>query len=305
MSVWLSHHWHAFMLTLKRLVGTPASVLASLLNVAVIGIAFSLPAGVYVLLENLQAFSGQVSGAPQLSLFLALDASKAELAQIESRLKQHPQVASFQFIPRDRALQQIKQGSGLADVVDSLAQNPLPDAFVINAKSSAPEALEQLRAEMQKWPKAEHVQLDSAWAKRLDALLKLGRLAVLMLAALLSFALLAVTFNTIRLQILTQRDEIEVSKLIGATDGFIRRPFLYFGAIQGMAGGVAAWLIIALGIQLMNTGLTELAQLYAVNFRLHHLSPEDSVSLLLFSTWLGWLGAWLSVASHLWQIEPQ
>lgn len=305
MSAWISHHWHAFVLTLKRLVGTPASALASLLNIAVIGIAFSLPTGVYVLLENLQAFSGQVSGAPQLSLFLTLDAGKVEVEKIESRLQQHPQIASFQFISKDRALQQIKQGSGLANVVDSLAQNPLPDAFIINAKSTAPEALEQLRAEMQKWPKAEHVQLDSAWAKRLDALLKLGRLAALMLAALLSFALVAVTFNTIRLQILTQREEIEVSKLIGATDGFIRRPFLYFGAIQGMAGGIAAWLIIALGIQLMNNGLTELAQLYAVNFRLHHLSPEDSVSLLLFSTWLGWLGAWLSVASHLWQIEPQ
>lgn len=302
MSVWLSHHSFALALALKRLVRTP---FASLLSIAVIGIALSLPAGGYMLLGNLQTFSGHISGAPQLSLFLALDASRDEVAQIGSRLKQHSQVASFRFVPKDSALQQLKQGSGLADVVDSLAQNPLPDAFVINAKSTAPEVLELLHAEMQKWPKAEHVQLDSAWARRLNALLSLGRVAVLMLAALLSFALVTATFNTIRLQILTRRDEIEVSKLIGATNDFIRRPFLYFGAIQGMAGGIVAWLIIALGIYLINGALADLALLYAFDFRLHNLSPEDSVSLLLFSTWLGWLGAWLSVASHLWQIEPR
>ena len=302
MSVWFSHHSHAFVLALKRLAGAP---IGNLLSIIVIGIAFSLPAGIYILLENLQAFSGQASGAPQLSLFLKLDANTDEVEQIESRLKQHPQIASFNFISRDSALEQLKQGSGLADVVESLEQNPLPDAFLINARSLSPGALEALRTELQGWPKVEYVQLDSAWAKRLDALLKLGRLAVLMLAALLGFALVAVTFNTIRLQILTKRDEIEVSKLIGATNGFIRRPFLYFGAIQGMAGGVAAWLIISLGVHLIGDELTDLMQLYEINLRLYHLSPEDSVSLLLFSACLGWAGAWLSVANHLWQIEPR
>ncbi|MEE8254499.1 MAG: permease-like cell division protein FtsX [Nitrosomonadaceae bacterium] len=303
MNAWLSHHWHAFFLALRRLASTP---FASLLNITVIGVAFSLPTGVYMLLGNLQTFSGQTSsGAPQLSLFLDLDADKATIAKIESRLKQHPQVANFQFISKDSALKQLKQGSELTDIVDSLTQNPLPDAFIINVKSATPEVLEQLRAEIQKWPKAEHVQLDSAWTKRLDALLKLGQLAVLMLTALLSFALIVVTFNTIRLQILTKRDEIEVSKLIGATSDFIRRPFLYFGAIQGVAGGVIAWLIIAIVIYLINSELTNLVQLYAVELHLYHLSFEDSISLLLFSSWLGWLGAWLSVASHLWQIEPK
>jgi len=302
MNTWLSLHWHAFFLALRRLASTPY---ASLLNIIVIGVAFSLPTGVYILLENLQTFSGQTSGEPQLSLFLELDTDKAMIAKIESRLKQHPQVANFQFISKDSALKQLKQGSGLTDVVDSLTQNPLPDAFIINAKSAAPEVLEQLRAEIQKWPKAEHVQLDSAWTKRLEALLKLGQLAVLILTALLSFALVVVTFNTIRLQILTKRDEIEVSKLIGATSGFIRRPFLYFGAIQGVAGGVIAWLIIAIVIHLINSELTNLVQLYAIDLHLYHLSFEDSISLLLFSSWLGWIGAWLSVASHLWQIEPK
>ena len=258
-----------------------------------------------MLLGNLQSLSGHISGSPQLSLFLAMDSKPTDVSQIGSRLKQHPLVSSFKFIPKDHALEQLKQGSGLADVVDSLSQNPLPDAFVINAKNTDPIVLDRLHGEIQKWPKIDHVQLDSSWAKRLDSLLTLGRLAVLMLAILLSFALVAVTFNTIRLQILTRLDEIEVSKLIGASNGFIRRPFLYFGAIQGMAGGIIAWLIIALGIYLSNNALADLAALYALDFRLQHLSSRDCMSLLLFSTWLGWMGAWLSVTSQLSQIETQ
>lgn len=301
MNTWLFHHWHAFFLALRRLAGAP---LASLLNITVIGVAFSLPTGVYMLLGNIQTFSGQISGVPQLSVYLKLDTDKTAIKKLESHLKQYPQIASFQFISKDKALKQLKQKSELADTVNSLTKNPLPDAFVINAKSVSPEALEQLRAEIQKWPESEHVQLDSAWMERLNVLLKLGQLAVLILTALLSFALIVVTFNTIRLQILTKCDEIEVSKLIGATSNFIRRPFLYFGAIQGVAGGAIAWLIIAIVINLINSELTNLVQLYAVDLHLYHLSFEDSISLLLFSSWLGWAGAWLSVASHLWQIEP-
>jgi len=151
----------------------------------------------------------------------------------------------------------------------------------------------------------ESAQLDSAWAYKLEALLKFGRILVLILASLLSLALVAITFNTIRLQILTQREEIEVSKLIGATNAFIRRPFLYFGAIQGLLGGIAAWLIISISLLLLNHQLAALAQLYASQFALHPMSLGDSLTLLLFSMYLGWLGAWLSVARHLSQIEPR
>ncbi|SEP40590.1 permease-like cell division protein FtsX [Nitrosovibrio sp. Nv6] len=302
MSVWFSHHLHAFVLAFKRLAITP---LGSLLSIAVIGIAFSLPAGIYVLLENLQSLSGQFSGEPELSLFLKLDARESAVAEIESHLEQHPHVAAFRFISRDSALEQFKEGSGLADVIDGLEGNPLPDAFVITASDVSPETLEALRAELGELPPVEHAQLDSAWAKRLDSFLRLGRLAVLMLGGLLSFSLVAVAFNTIRLQILTMRDEIEVAKLIGATKGFIRRPFLYFGAMQGMVGGAAAWLIISLGIHLTDEQLRGLMALYDANFRLYHLSLEDSLTLLLFSAWLGWAGAWLSVTNHLWRIEPR
>lgn len=302
MSVWLSHHFHALAAAIKRLTRTP---IGSLLSIAVIGIAFSLPAGIYVLLENLQSLSGQFSGAPQLSLFLKLDADSEAVAEIESRLKQHPDVGRFTFIPKGAALEQLRQSNDWGDVMDGLERNPLPDAFVLSTRNISPERLEALRAELMKLPQIEHAQLDSAWAKRLDALLKLGRAGVLMLAALLSFSLVAVAFNTIRLQIMTMRDEIEVSKLIGATRGFIRRPFLYFGAIQGAVGGAAAWLIISWGIHMADEQLKHLMNLYEVNFRLYHLSLEDSLSLLLLSALLGWIGAWLSVTYQLGRIEPR
>jgi cell division transport system permease protein len=302
MSIWLSHHFHAAAAAVKRLARTP---IGSLLSIAVIGIAFSMPAGIYVLLENLQSLSGQFSGAPQLSLFLKLDADAEAVAEIESYLKQHPDVGSFRFVPKGAAFDQLKQRNDWGDVMDGLERNPLPDAFVLSTRNTSAERLEALRTELMKLSQIEHVQLDSAWAKRLDALLKLGRAVVLLLAALLSFSLVAVAFNTIRLQIMTMRDEIEVSKLIGATRGFVRRPFLYFGAIQGAVGGAAAWLIISGGIYLADEQLKHLMNLYEVNFRLYHLSLEDSLSLLLFSALLGWIGAWLSVTYQLGRIEPR
>jgi cell division transport system permease protein len=299
---WITQHVQALALALRKFLAAPWNTAASLLAM---GIAFSLPAGGFVLLENLGRLSARVESAPQISLFLALDAGRGDVAQIEGRLRQHPQVRAFRFVPRDKALARLRASAGVADVVDSLGHNPLPDAFVVQAGSADADALEGLRAEMAKWPKAEHAQLDSAWARRLDALLRFGRLAVGMLAALLSVALLSAVFNTIRLQILTQREEIEVAKLVGATDGFIRRPFLYHGALQGFLGGVVAWLIVAGGLWLLNGALADLARLYALPLGLEHLSLRESAVLTGLGAALGWTGAWLSVGRHLSAIEPR
>jgi len=282
-----------------------ASPLAGALNIIVIGIALSLPAGMYVLLQNVQGMVAELSGTPQISLFMEMNARTNDVDDLRKKLIQHPAVASIEFVARDQALEQLKQSTGLADVIGGLEKNPLPDAFIIHPKPGEAQALEALRAELEKLPRVEQAQLDSAWAYKLEALLKFGRVAVLILASLLSLALVAITFNTIRLQILTRREEIEVSKLIGATNAFIRRPFLYFGATQGLLGGIAAYLIITLSLMLLNRQLGALAQLYASQFTLHPLSPGDSLTLLLFSMYLGWLGAWLSVARHLSQIEPR
>lgn len=301
MTGWLSQHFRALLFSLRRILSTP---LSSLFNALVIGVALSLPAGVYVLLQNVQGLADRAVGAPQVSVFLSLSASREDAARIGKLLKQDAAVEHADFVPRDQALEHLRQTTGLADVIGGLAQNPLPDAYVVHPHKTDAQTLETLRDEIRKWPKVEHVQLDSAWAHKLDALVDFGRMAVLMLAALLSFALLAVTFNTIRLQILTRHDEIAVAKLIGATDGFIRRPFLYFGLLQGLLGGAVAWGIIAAGVGSLAGRLAGVAQLYASDFTLHALSAGDSAMLLLFSACLGWLGAWLSVAQHLRRIAP-
>lgn len=282
-----------------------ASKLAGIFNILVIGIALSLPAGMYVLLQNAQGLVEQFSGTPQISLFMNMDAKTEDIDRLRKQLEQQPAIARVEFVSRAQALEQLKQSSGLADVIGSLSQNPLPDAFIVHPKPGGAQALEGLRTELAKLPGVEKAQLDSAWAYKLEALLKFGRVLVLILASLLSLALVAITFNTIRLQILTQREEIEVSKLIGATNAFIRRPFLYFGAIQGLLGGIMAWLIISISLLLLNHQLVALVQLYASQFELLSLSLGDSLTLLLFSMYLGWLGAWLSVARHLSRIEPR
>jgi len=302
MKAWLWHQLDSLATTLARFGRSP---IVTLLNVGVIGIALALPVGLYVALDNLRGVVSALASDPQISVFLALEAGQADAKKIEARLKQHAAVRDVRYVPRDQALKELKASTGLADVVESLPSNPLPDAFVVQPRDAAPEALERLRDEVSGWPKVTHVQLDAAWARRLEAGLKVARLAVWLLATLFAFALVAVTFNTIRLQILTRREEIEVSKLIGATDSFIRRPFLYFGALQGLAGGIAAWAIIGAGLQLLNHGLADLSRLYATQIELRHLGWEDSASLLLFSAGLGWFGAWLSVDQHLARIEPR
>ena len=296
MTAWLAQHFAALRDALARLTRAP---LASLVNIAVIGIALSLPLGLYVLLANLDALSGQIGKAPQVSVFLALDASAGDANAIEAKLKQQANVQSFEFVGREAALESLKRRTRLSDVLAGLPNNPLPDAFVIHPRDPAPAALEALRAEIAHWPKVAQTQFDSLWAQRLDAALKFGRRAALLLAALLAAALAAVTFNTIRLQILTRREEIEVAQLIGATRAWIRRPFLYFGALQGAAGAVLAWALVAGALYLLNQALADLLRLYALEFHLQHLDPTAGIKLLLFAAALAWLGAWLSVGLHL------
>lgn len=302
MKAWLAQHARTFASAVGKLVRNP---LASALNIGVIGVALALPAGLYVALATLQGLAGQLAVEPQLSLFLKRDAGRSDVADIERRLKSHPGVRRASFVSREKALRDIKARTGLADVIDALDHNPLPDAFIVEAADASSQALEALREEFRGWPKVEHVQLDSAWARRLEALVGLGRLAVFALGTLFAFALVAITFNTIRLQIMTQRDEIEVVKLIGATESFIRRPFLYFGTLLGLGGGAAAWMIVELGIRVFNNGLESLAQLYGIALQIQPLGLANGLSLLAFAAGLGWLGAWLSVSLQSAKLRPR
>ncbi|MDP2878364.1 MAG: permease-like cell division protein FtsX [Sulfuricella sp.] len=297
---WLSQHRIALGLILVRFAHAPFS---SLLAMIVFGVALSLPLGLYTLIENVRVVAGNVRLEPQITVFLSPGADAGSARQVESRLKELDAIKQFRFIPRDQALQELLQNTGLVDVAAGLERNPLPDAFVIEPHSINPDELKNLRSELMKLPKVGKVLLDTAWAERLNAMVRLGRDVTLILAVLLGFALVVITSNTIRLQILSQREEIEISTLIGATDAFIRRPFLYHGALQGLGGGLAAWLIVSLGLQLLNVGIADLAKLYAAQFRLLPLGASDIFGLLLFASLLGWLGAFLAVGRHLRRIE--
>ena len=296
MNAWLVQHRKAFIWALRRLTATP---LNSLLSLLAIGIAMALPAGGQMLLGNALQFARSASTTPQVSLFMQIDAERKAADAIGARLAKHPGVKETRFVPREEALKRMQSDTTLAEVIAALPKNPFPDAFIVTPQDNDPAALEQLRDELKTWPKVEHVQLDSAWVRRLDALLRFGRSAVALLAALLGVGLVAITFTTIRLQILTQRAEIEVSRLLGATDGFIRRPFYYFGVIQGLAGGMVAWLIV-LGITaLLANPVAELAAIYNTSLALHALSTNDSLILLVLAAVLGWLGSALSLGRYL------
>ena len=302
MKAWLRQHRQAIAQAFGKLAAQKS---AAALNALVIGIALSLPAGGYALLSSLRTVTQGASLEPQLSVFLHPETKRADAEALGARLKADSRVRDARFVPREQALKELQATEGLAEVVAALNRNPLPDAFVLRPKANEPDALEALAKELRDAPAVAHVQVDSAWARRLGALAGTARLAIGLLAALLAFGLVAITFNTIRLQILTQRAEIEISKLIGATDAFIRRPFFYLGALQGFAGGVVALLILWASLAALNVGVADLAASYGSSFRLGFLEAGDAFAVILVSAALGWLGAYLSVSKYLQEIEPK
>jgi cell division transport system permease protein len=295
MRAWLYQHRKAIAHAVGRLLGQP---LGTLLSALVVGIALALPAGGFVLVDNVASLARGVTGSPEISVYLQLDASDEDVREIESRLRESPDLSGFQFVPRDTALAQLAE-NGLADVLDGLPENPLPHAFIITPVREDPALFDTLKARFSDWPKVEHVQLDAAWVQRLHALIALARLCVSLLAALLAAALVIITFNTIRLQILTQRAEIEVTRLLGATDQFIRRPFYWLGCLQGLLGGLIAWGIVSAGVSLLRPPVEALATAYGAVFALGGPEPSQAGTLLAISVALGWLGTALSVRRHL------
>ncbi|MDR3212566.1 MAG: permease-like cell division protein FtsX [Azoarcus sp.] len=292
---WFYLHSRAFVQALRRLGSQP---LGTLLSALVMGIALALPAGGYILLDNVAMLARGVSGTPEISIFLDDKAEPARIAAIQRNLKAEPNLASFRFVPRDEALRQL-ENNGLGDVLGGIASNPLPDAFVVTLRGDDPELFETLSAQLRGWPGVAHVQLDSAWVARLAALLALGRVVVLVLAVLLGLALVIVTFNTIRLQILTQKSEIEVSRLLGATDSFIRRPFYWFGSLQGVLGGLIALGAVWAGVEALTEPVTKVAEAYGAAIMLTGPGWLESLATVAFAAALGWLGAAISVRRHL------
>jgi cell division transport system permease protein len=288
MSAWLRHHREALGAGLRRL---------SFLNALVVGIALALPAGGYAVLESLRPAGARLALEPRISVFLEPELRRADAEVLGKRLRADPRVGSVRFVPREDALKEMSSIQGLSEVIAALGRNPLPDAFVITAR-------QDIAAELGKLPGVAYVQADAVWARRLAAAAAVVELALSLLTALLGAALVAVTFNTIRLQILTRRDEIEVSKLLGATDAFIGRPFYYLGFLQGIVGGLVALAVVAVALALLNREVATLAESYGSNFRVGFLPIWEALGAVFGAGVLGWMGARLSVGRHLRTIEP-
>lgn len=293
MRAWIRQHRLALGSALRRV---------GLLNALVIGIALALPAGGYALLESLRALATKLPLETEVSVFLEPEAKRVEAQALAETLRRDSRIAGVRLVPREDALKELSSVQGMPEVLAALGHNPLPDALIVRSRQAE---LEGLARDLGKLPRVAHVQADAAWARRLAALTSIGRLALSLLAAVLGAGLVAVTFNTIRLQILTRRAEIEVSKLIGATDAFIRRPFYYLGFLQGLVGGCVALALVAAGLALLNGEVRLLAESYGSAFRFTFPPTADALAIMLFAALLGWLGAHLSVNRHLSEIEPR
>jgi cell division transport system permease protein len=299
---WLESHRASLLDSLRRLVRQP---FGSFFTCLVMAVALSLPMGLSLLLGNLERLGGSWQKAAQISVFLKMDVGDAQGEKLRDEVASMPGVAQAEWISREQALQEFQQGSGLGQALRELPENPLPGVILVTPHEVDKTTLEALRNRLAELPKAEQVQLDMVWVERLTAILRLGDRFVFGLSLLLIAALLLVIGNTIRLHIENRRNEIEVIKLVGGTDSYVRRPFLYMGALYGAGAGLLAWGLLAYGLDWLNGAVMRLAGLYGSDFALLGVPAEDGLSLLLAALLLGYIGAWLAVARHLSELSPR
>ncbi len=308
MKNWLRQHRFALSVAFAHLRASPAGFA---FNVLVVACALALPIAGLTLLQNLRPLGSQLAVEPEVSIFLKPELSREaglQLGkQIETILQEEKIRAHPRFIQREEALANLQARGALADVLGTLGQNPLPDSWVLQLENFASlddaQQLDVLVARCKAIAGVDAVQVDSDWVKRLAAFLHLAWMMLAFIAATLAVVVLVVVFNTVRLQVLTRLPEIAISRLVGATDSFIHRPFLYGGALLGLVAGLLALGAVALALHPLNQLLAEVAHLYASEFHLQMLNSIDSLLLLAASTLLGWCGAWLSVKRHLQRIH--
>ena len=279
---------------------------SSLMTAAVIAIALAMPAGLYLLLDNLGRLSGSWDGQASISVFLKNDVPPATAASLATRIHEWPEVSSVQLVTPEQALAEFSEHSGFADVLETLDENPLPALLVVMPADNhtAPDAASALRDRFSDLPETELAQLDLQWVQRLAAILEIARRGILVISSLLALAVLLMIGNTIRLEIQNRREEILVTKLIGATNGFVRRPFLYCGIWYGVLGAVIAWMLVEAGFLLLSEPVANLAGLYQSDFALETLPLQLLLVLVIGGICLGLLGSWLAVGRHLDAVEP-
>jgi cell division transport system permease protein len=300
---WLLRHLQTSVGSLGRLL---QQKLATALTVLVIGVALALPACVHLLVANAQAASGNWNRAVDLTVFLKRPTSPEEAQRVAERVRQRRDVAEIELILADAALKEFRRESGFGAAIDALNQNPLPHTLVVRPtpEYTTEASITSLAADVRALPSVEVVQLDTAWVNRLNAILDALRRSLLLAAAVLGIGVMVIVGNTIRLDIQNRRDEIEVAKLVGASDAFVRRPFLYNGFWYGLGGALTAWVIAFVAVAALRQPINRIAALYGSDFQPTALDARACALLILAGVVLGWLGSYITASRHLRRIEP-
>ena len=282
--------------------------LSSFMTIAVLAVAISLPSGFHVFLKNAQDISrGWDSQAAKITLIMKTQVDQSQVLDLKDELMKSAKIASATYISKQEGLEDFKASSGLGDSLSMLAENPLPDILVVTPSSqfNTPEAAAQLKDELTKYDQVELAKLDLDWIRKLYLIMHIAERSVTALSLLLSAAVLLIIGNTIRLAIQSRREEIQIIKLVGATDSFIRRPFLYSGLWFGLFAGLVSLVLVNTSILWLEEPVRSLAGEYSSSFRLEGLSLSEIASLLVLSTFLGLAGSWISVGRHIRDIEPR
>ena len=299
---YFGHHIKSLIFSLGKIYNAPAT---TLMTVAVIGITLSLPAGFYLFLKNVDTLSGDLKSSTQLTLYLDLKISEKQARRFLESVKTSSNVQSADLITSTEALKYFRDSSGFGNSIDTLSSNPLPHTIVVEPVDDLePYVIKELLTTFSSMPEVGLAKLDTEWLERLFAILEIAKRGVAIITLLFSCAVLLIIGNTIRLDIQNRYQEIIVTKLIGATNAFIRRPFLYGGVWYGLFGGIFCWLIVELGYLAISGPLGQLNLTYQASFSVVTFSFTDFIILVSSSTLLGLAGSWVAVAKHLNQIEP-
>lgn len=300
---YFARHAQTLLGSLGRIVNQP---FATLMTMGVVAVALALPLLLSLFLSNMSAATGNWNNAFDLSVYMNKKASAARVATVAKQLRQRGDVATVRVITADQALAEFRDDSGFGKALDALSDNPLPDTLIVTPTlpASTPQGTDALKLAIAAIADVQAVQIDTEWVKRLHAMLDILRRVVLLTAGLLGAGVVLIVGNTIRLDILNRRTEIEVMKLVGASDGFTRRPFLYSGVWYGLGGGLMALIVVALAAVILAKPVDTLAKLYGSQFRLRGLGFTTAVGVLTLAVGLAWLGSWLAATRHIRGIEP-
>ncbi len=300
---WFARHAQTLLGSLGRIAQHPV---AASMTMAVIALALALPLFLSVLLQNVRTATANWNQTFDISVYLDKKAPVSRTQGLAKQLRARADVAAVRIITADEALLQFRNVSGFGNALDALSDNPLPDTLVVTPAlaASTPAGTETLKQAIAALPDVQAIQVDTDWVRRMDAILNILRRVIWLTGALLGLGVALVVGNTIRLDILNRRAEIEVMKLVGATDGFARRPFLYSGVWYGLGGGILALVLVAASVLFLANPVQHMAGLYGSQFRLKGLGLGLGAAVLGGAVGLGWLGSWIAATRHIRGIEP-